>query len=490
MNRAIRHTWVVSVVMFLSLFVALSLIQVVFTDDLNSDGRNSRQIIADAGAPRGPITVDGDPIAESVPSENSQYDYQRIYHDPELYSSITGFFAVGEARGAQQGIESALNDYLSGQSDSQFFDRVTALFTGETLMGAQVELTLDPALQQQAYELIPEGRRGTIIVSDLRNGEIKAMVSEPSYNTNDLAVHSGPQFAENLENLENQDGMHLYYNDAVNRPIFPGSSFKLVTALAMLESGDYELDTELENPNELELPQTDLTLPNFADGGCAQRSEAELTWIFAQSCNTPFAEAALELGEDAILESAEAYGWNQSFNIPLHVNASRFPEVESDAGLAYSSIGQQSVTATPLQMNMAAAAIGNGGTMMQPQLVDTIRGSDLQILSSPDPEVFNEVMDSSTAADLTEMMVTTVEEGTAWRADSNRFQVAAKTGTAQRGDATETEPETYNTWITGFAPAENPQYAVTVVYEGIDMGTGNELAGSQMLTMLEAVIEE
>lgn len=486
MNRAIRHTWVVAVAMFLSLFVALSLIQVVFSDSLNSDGRNSRQVIADLGAARGPITVDGNPIAESVPSENSQYDFQRVYHDPELYSSITGFFAVAEQRGAQQGIEYALNDYLTGRSDSQFFDRITALLTGETLMGAQVELTLDPELQRLAYDLIPEGQRGTIIVSDLQNGEVKAMVSQPSYNTNDLAVHSGAQFAENLEGLENRDGMHLYYNDAVSRPMFPGSSFKLITALAMLESGDYELDTELENPQTLELPQTDRTLPNYADGGCAARNEAELNWIFAQSCNTPFAAAAMDLGEEALLEAAEAYGWNQSLNIPLYVNPSQFPEVASDAELAYSAIGQASVTATPLQMNMAAAAIGNGGTMMQPQLVDTIRGSDLQILSSPDPEELHDVMDGSIAADLTEMMVDVVEEGTGWRADSGRFQVAAKTGTAERGDGS----DTVNSWITGFAPAEDPQYAVTVVYEGIDMGTGNQLTGEQMLTMLEAVIEE
>ena len=476
--------------MFLSLFVALSLIQVVLTDDLNSDTRNSRQIIADLGAARGPITVDGSPIAESVPSETSQYDYQRVYHDPELYSSITGFFAVGQQRGAQQGIEYALNDYLTGRSDSQFFDRISALFTGETLTGAQVELTIDPQLQRQAYDLIPDGQRGTIIVSDLRNGEIKAMVSEPSYNTNDLAVHSTDGFAENLEELENREDMRLHYNDALNRPIFPGSSFKLITALAMLESGDYELDTELENPNELELPQTDRTLPNFADGGCGARSEAELQWIFAQSCNTPFAEAAMDLGESELLTAAEAYGWNESLNIPLYVNPSQFPEVADDAELARAAIGQASVTATPLQMNMVAAAIGNGGTLMEPQLVDTIRGSDLQILSSPDPEEFSSVMDSSTASDLTEMMVSTVEEGTGWRADSAQFQVAAKTGTAQRGDGTETEAETYNSWITGFAPADDPQYAVTVVYEGIDLGTGSQLTGEQMLTMLEAVIEE
>lgn len=486
MNNAIRHTWVVSIAMFVSLFAALSLIQVVFADDLSSDSRNSRQVIADAGAPRGPITVDGNPIAESVPNDSSQYEYQRVYNEPELYSHLTGYFSVVQGGPSQSGIEGALNEYISGHSDSQFFDRITALFTGETLAGAQVELTIDPELQRLAYDLIPNDQRGTIVVTDVRTGEIKTMMSKPSYDSNELAVHSGTSFQENMERLEDQDGLHVNYNVAVNRPIFPGSSFKLITALAMLESDEYDTDTQLDNPSSIDLPQSDRTLPNFAAGNCAQRSQAELNWIFAQSCNTPFAEAAMELGEEPLLEAAEAYGWNEAMRIPVYVDSSSFPEVASDAELALSSIGQGSVTATPLQMNMAAAAIGNGGTLMTPQLVDTVRGSDLQILSNPEPEVLNEVMDQSTADELNEMMVGVVEEGTGFRANSGQFEVAAKTGTAERGD----ESGTFNSWITGFAPADDPQYAVTVVYEGIDLGVGTELTGSQMLTMLEAVVDE
>lgn len=484
MNNAIRHTWVVSVGLFLSLFAALSIIQVALTDQLGDDHRNSRQLIADLGAPRGPITVDGNAIAESVPAENSQYDYQRVYRDPHLYSGITGFFSVVQE---PTGMESAMNDYLTGQSDSQFFDRISALFTGETLMGAQVELTIDGELQQLAHDLIPDDQRGTIVVQDVNTGEVKAMVSKPTFDANDLAVHSGEQFEANLSELTEERGVSPYYNPALNRPIFPGSTFKLITTLAMLESGDYDPDTELENPQELELPQTDRTLPNFFDGGCSQRTETEFSWIFAQSCNTPFGEAALELGQDPLVDAAERFGWNEGLRIPLYVNPSHFPDEEiSLPSLTYSAIGQEDVTATPMQMNMVAAAIANGGQMMQPQLVDSVRGSDLQILDSPDPEVLHDVMDSSTAETLTELMVNTVEEGTGHRADSQNFQVAAKTGTAERG----TGDGTVNSWITGFAPADDPQYAVTVVYEGIDMSTGNELTGSQMLTMLEAVMEE
>lgn len=483
MNNAIRHTWLVSVALFLSLFIALSLIQVAFTDDLNSDPNNARQTIANAGAPRGPITVDGSPVAESVPSDDTQYDYQRVYHDPELYSGITGFFSVV---GGATLMEDELNDYLSGQSDSQFFDRISTLFTGDTMQGAQVELTLDSELQRTAYDLIPEGHRGSIVVSEIDTGEVKAMASKPSYDTNELAVHNNDEYQQNIEEVTETEGLSPYVNRALNVPISPGSVFKLVDAKAMLESGDYDLDTTMDNPDTVTLPQSETELSNLETGNCDQQSEAEFSWIFAQSCNTPFAEAAMEMGEDDIRESAEDFGWNESYNIPLYMNPSRFPDDLSDASLAQSSIGGYDVTATAMQMTMASAAIANNGEMMEPQLVDTIRGQDLQILEQSSPEVLNDVMESSTADDITEMMVETTEDGTGVRAQSDQFDVAAKTGTA------EVDPEngTVNSWITGFAPADDPQYAVTVVYERVHYSEGSDLTGPQMLAMLEAVMEE
>ncbi|WP_022872665.1 penicillin-binding transpeptidase domain-containing protein [Nesterenkonia alba] len=485
MNRAIRHTWLVSVAMFLTLLAALSLIQVAFASDLNNDSRNARQVIQDYGAPRGPITVDGTPIAESVESDpESPYEYQRVYHDAEVYSGITGFYST--FGGSASGIERAMDEYLTGRSDAQFFDRMTSLVTGETMEGAQVELTLDPELQHYAYDLLPDDMLGTIIVTDVTTGEVIVMASKPSYNTNLLATHDSEEFNENIGDLEDAENIDPYGFRAVNRPIPPGSTFKLIDTVAMLESGDYEPDTELENPNEIDLPQSENTLENFGLGNCHQRSEAEFTWIFAQSCNTPFATAAMEMGEDPILEVAERFRWNEPLAIPIHVTESRFPTGMADSELAYASIGQFDVTATPLQMNMTAAAIGNNGTMMRPQLVDTVRGSDLQILDAPEPEVLNEVMEPETAADITEMMVATTEEGTGWRADVSGYDVATKTGTAEIGDGS----DMVNSWITGFAPADDPQYAVTVVYERTELSRGSQLSGEHFAAILQAVMAE
>ncbi|GAB3849682.1 penicillin-binding transpeptidase domain-containing protein [Nesterenkonia populi] len=485
MNRAIRHTWIVSVAMFMVLLVALSLIQVVLTDDLDSHPTNARQTIQQAGAPRGPITVDGTPIVESVESENSVYDYQRVYHEPELYAGITGFFSVVQ-EGAPAGIENAENEYLTGQSDSQFFDRVTSLFTGDTLQGAQVELTLDHSLQQAAFDLIPDDARGSIVVTEVDTGEVRAMASKPSYDPNDLAVQSYDQYTANVNQLD-EAGVDPYSFRPMNSTIAPGSTFKLIDAVAMLESGDYEIDEELDNPPEIDLPDTENTLQNFRDGGCDAQSQAELTWIFANSCNTPFAEAAMDMGHGPLLEAAEAFGFNQPMRIPNHVTASNFPEEDlHDAPLALSSIGQDNVTATPLQMNMAAAAIANDGALMQPQMVDTIRGSDLQILSQPAPEVLNDVMSSSTASDIAEMMVETAESGTgAAAAAQTSHDIAVKTGTAEIDGTDEV-----HSWITGFAPADEPEYAITVTYERTSYTTGSALTAGNFASMVEEVMSE
>lgn len=481
MNNAIRHTWVVSVTMFVTLFAALSIIQVALTEDLNSDPNNTRQIYNDRGAPRGAITVDGSPIAESVPAENSNFDYQRVYHDPELYFGITGFFPIAAH---PTGLENELNEYLSGHSDSQFFDRMTSMFTGETMEGAQVELTLDPELQRQAYDLIPEGQRGSIVVQEVDTGDIVSLASRPSYDTNDLATHSTEEYNANIAELEDSEHVSPYYFRPINSTIAPGSVFKLVDLAAMLESGDYDPDTVLENPSELDLPDSDRTLPNFTTGLCHQQTESDLTWIVAQSCNTPFGEAAMDMGEEPLRDTAEDFGWNQELNIPLSTSASAFPETTSQADLAYSSIGQGSVTATPLQINMVSQGVANGGTVMHPNLVDSIRGPDLQLLEQPEPQVLGEATSEEVAGEMTEMMEAVVDEGTGQSAQSQSFDVAAKTGTAETGNEGQV-----HTWITGFAPADDPQYAVTVVYENIDYETGHSMTGPQMRQMLEAVIE-
>lgn len=264
----------------------------------------------------------------------------------------------------------------------------------------------------------------------------------------------------------------------------PGSTFKLIDTVAMLESGQYQPDQILDLPNQIILPNSNTPLRNFEGGLCGRHGQQTLEWIFAQSCNTPFAEAAMELGQDRIRTTAENFGFNQSLEVPLSVSPSRFPEDLDDAALAQSSLGQRDVAATALQMNMVASAIANDGTLMRPQLIDTIRGADLTTLEQPQPEVYKNSTTPEVADQVTEMMKEVVRSGTAWQSRSDQVEIAAKTGTAQLGAG----DSNVNSWITGFAPADDPQVAVTLVYQNTDYEAGHTLTATNMKRIMEAVV--
>ncbi|MFZ3452125.1 peptidoglycan D,D-transpeptidase FtsI family protein [Arthrobacter sp. 7Tela_A1] len=480
MNQAIRNSWIVALAMFLAILGSLTYVQFFAADDLNKNPVNSRSLYQDFGKNRGSILVDGVPIAESVPS-NDQFNYQRIYNDPELYSALTGFFSLSQ--GSYQ-LELAMNDELTGNTDQQFYDRLVQLFSGAQAEGASVELTIDPQLQRLAYDLIPEGQKGSIVMMDPKTGDILAMVSKPSYDTNLLAGHDTEIANANMEQLLTVPGLSPYLNPATQSLLAPGSTFKLVDAAAALETGKFNADSVIPNPAALPLPGTNISLPNYTNGSCASRSEADIQFALEQSCNTVFAQIAWDVGQDALAQQAEKFGFGESFSIPTQVTPSKFPETEDQAELALSSIGQGSVTATPLQVAMISAAIANNGVQMTPNLIKTVRAPDLSVLDEPEPTVLNESISPGTAAQLTDWMVSVVDNGTASAARIPGVKVAGKTGTAEvqdRGD---------NAWFTGFAPADDPEVAISIVMENVDLATGSQLTTPSAQKLLEAVLNK
>src|SRR5699024_5767361 len=200
----------------------------------------------------------------------------------------------------------------------------------------------------------------------------------------------------------------------------------------------------------------------------------------------PFSQAVMDMGQDQVLDVAERFGFNDnSINIPLSVEASHFPTDDiADATLAQSVLGQVDVQASALQMNMIAAGIANNGTVMHPQMVESVRGPDLNVLEEPQPEVYSEAISEETAEQMTSMMQEVVQSGTAMRAQSS-IPIAAKTGTAEIG----TDGKV-NSWITGFAPADDPQVAVTLVYQNTDYSVGSQLTATNLKTIVEAVVEQ
>ncbi|MBV1781171.1 penicillin-binding protein 2 [Paeniglutamicibacter sp. ABSL32-1] len=482
MNQAIRNTWIAVMLLFVLSLGALSYVQFLASEDLNDNALNKRQLFREFDLPRGAILVDGKPIAESKPSEG-QFKYQRVYTDPELYSHLTGFYSL--SNGSTQ-LESEMNEELTGQSQDQFFDRVINLFSGKANEGASVELTIDGELQKLVYDLIPDGTLGTIIVSEPKTGNILAMASKPSYDTNKLAVHSSSQAAANMKELLKVNGLSPYRNPAIGNLTAPGSTFKIFDMVAALESGKYTADTVLKNPPSVTLPGTKTPLKNFYGGNCAAIPEATFADIVSQSCNTPFVGISEDLGRGPFEDVTERFGFGQQLEIPMRVVPSVFPPDLDPAALGQSVIGERDVRATAMQMNMAAMGIANDGVIMQPNLVKQVIAPDLRVLSESKPKEFSTATSKEVADQVTDLMRGPVKNGTAVRAQVPGLDVAAKTGTSVIPGG----QGLVNSWITGFAPADDPQVAVTIVFEKIDFKTGSSLTSPNLKKILEAVFNQ
>ncbi|RJT80182.1 penicillin-binding protein 2 [Arthrobacter cheniae] len=478
MNQAIRSAWVVAMGMFALVLGSLTFVQFFQAEELTENPWNSRQLYQEFGRQRGAILVDGRAVAESVPS-NDQFNYQRVYEEPELYAHLTGYYSL--SLGSTQ-LEDAQSEILSGTDSSLFYDRVVRLFSGVDAQGANVELTIDPEIQQLAYDLIPDGQRGSIVVMEPSTGNILAMVSKPTYDPNLLAGHDTAVIAENAAALSEQPGLSIYTNPATESLVSPGSVFKLIDAAAAVESGRYDAESEIPNPPALEFPGIQYTLPNFVTGGCASRTTADLEFALEQSCNTAFANIALDLGEAAIQEQAAKFGFGEELAIPTRVIASTFPSDLTEPELAQSAVGQFDTLVTPLQMAMVSAAIANDGEQMKPQLIKSVRAADLELIESPQPEVLRQSVSQETANQLTDWMVNVVDNGTATGAQVPGVAVAGKTGTAEFSETGD------NAWFTGFAPADDPQVAISIVMENVDIPTGQQLTSPSAKRLIEAVL--
>ncbi|WP_427005428.1 peptidoglycan D,D-transpeptidase FtsI family protein [Pseudarthrobacter sp. H2] len=484
MNQAIRSSWIAAIAMFVLIFGALSYVQVVGADQLQANVWNKRALLQNYCNDRGAIIVGGTPVAQSVAATES-CNFQRTYTQPELYAGITGYFSKNYGL---SGIEKAMDGQLAGSSDQLFLDRIGQLFLGNQPKGASVELTLDPKIQKLAYDLIPEGRRGSIVVTNPKTGAILAMVSKPSYDPNLVATQDAEAEAANINELNQIPGINL--NQNVSGPtgalLAPGSVFKLVDTAAALSSGKYNKDSVLPNPAEMTFPGIQYKLPNYAGGNCYTRDTASFAFALQQSCNTPFARIALDLGEKAIADQAAKFGFGQDLGDQLKLDYAKkaFPENLDQAGLAQSAIGQRDVRATPLQINLMTAAIANGGVQMQPNLIKAVRAPDLRAISEPKPQALRTSTTPEIAQQITEWMASVVSDGIGRGAAVRGVQVAGKTGTAELGNGLN------NSWFTGFAPANDPQVAVTIVMEGVDITTGAQLTSPNAKKIFEAVLNK
>jgi peptidoglycan glycosyltransferase len=469
--------------MFLSLFVAASAMQVINADSLNNDSRNQRAVYDGYKTQRGAILVNNKPIAESVKTADA-FKYLRQYTG-EQYSAITGFYSLFQGR---TGLENILDSSLRGDNSAQFFETLNALLSGNAVSGASVELTIDEDVQKVAWDALGK-MKGAVVAIEPSTGRILALVSKSGFDANLLSTHNTQDASSNYKKLLTDSSAPLI-NRAIGGNLYaPGSVFKLVVAAAAFESGKYSPESTLPNPSKYVLPGTKTTITNSGEGKCGGAKKVSIATALKLSCNIPFAQLGIAIGQDAIAQQAKQFGFGETISIPLKSTASVYPENLDDSQTALTAFGQFDVRVSPLQMAMISAAIANAGVEMKPYMVDQIFTSNLTVLEQGTPSELRRSITTSTAERIKQMMISAVSSGVSSNAQIKGVEVAGKTGTAQNGVG-----DPYTLWFTGFAPANEPRVAVAVVIEdGGGMGQsgrGNTLAAPIAKKVMQAVLNK
>ena len=476
MNAPLRRAGVVILVLFGLLFANLNWVQAYKADDYRTSDYNGRVVVAQYERPRGVIEAGGIGLAENKVTDDT-LKYLRVYPKNEVYAPVVGYRPV--SLGAV-GIENAENDFLSGESDTLFADRVKDMFTGNNTGGGNVVLTLSTKAQEAAWKELTNNQRGVdkgaAVAIDPRTGAIQALVSMPSYNPNPLVNHDTKAAAAAYQKLL-KDADQPLLNRATQETLPPGSTFKVIDSAAALSNG-YKEDTEI--PAGSTYKESGAVIHNAEDEVCPGGT-ITLKEALTESCNTGYAKLGVKLGRETIVNMAKGFGFedekltigNLKENRGLPVAASRTgtisnPDGSVDKGaLAQSSIGQRDVRMTPVQGALMAATVANGGKQMRPYLVQKQLGPDRRTIYSASPKTLRTPISSSVASDMQDMMVSVVENGTGKKAKIKGFTVGGKTGTAQ--NAVGADP---HGWFIGFMYDDKGQAvsAACVMLENVPGG--------------------
>lgn len=474
MNRSIRRLGIGIIVCYLALFAKLNWIQVVDADNLAANPLNTAPIRQDFNRPRGAITsADGAVLAQSVPNpdQSSEFKRLRVYPEGDLFGQVTGYFSF---QYGSTGIERQYADELTGQTFEQQVKGLGDLFVSQENVG-NVTLSVRKDLQEIARDQLG-AREGSVVAFDPRTGELLAFWSWPTYDPNALSGTNVKDTQTAWFLLNAAEGAPLRAHQYQDR-YFPGSTFKVVTGSTGLQTGKVTNDQPVYPfVTSYTPPQTNLPIRNFGGETCG----GPLPEILRVSCNSSFAQMGTEdIGGVDMIKGAESFGFNQSVPIDMPAPArSAFPTdvTKNPPKLAQSSIGQNDVAATPMQMAMVASAIANGGTIMKPHLMTQIRDSQGNLVKQYQTSPWLTPLSAQNAGTMRADMIGVAQNGTATGLQIPGFEVGGKTGTAQLG----TDPPRSHTWIIGFAgpPGQPSTVAVSVVV--LNQSGGSEATGGRI----------
>ena len=486
MNPPILRLYGLVLVLFAALVGFTSYWAIFKSEELQEKPENRRSLIEAQKIKRGTVTtVDGTVIAESVPQgQGNERIYTRRYPQGELFGHPLGysFIELGNSE-----IERSEDDVLTGESNE--FATLLDELQGETEEGSNITVTLDAEAQRVATDslqsaLTVPGTGGAVVAIEPDTGAVRAMVSSPGYDPNSV-----PQ---NFKELSSDDENTPLVSRPTQSIYPPGSTMKVVTATAALDSGEFDQSTTLNANSGLDVSGVPL-----ANAGGEDFGTIDMTTALTNSVNTYWAQVGEQLGPETMVEYMRRFGFYAK--PPLDFPADQLATsgvVNSDGDLVEEAfdvgrvaIGQGGeegqILATPLQMAMVASTVANGGELMEPTFVQEVTDPDGRTSEELDPQTFSEVMSEDTAAQMAEMMTNVAEEGTASSLSVAGSTLAGKTGTSE----IDVEASLNQVWFIGFAPADDPQIAVAATVERCTGCFGGDTAGPIATDVMASLLE-
>lgn len=473
MRPQIVRLFGVFVFLFALLIVFTSRWTVIDATSLQNNSLNKLPLIEDLRIKRGQLLADdGTVLARSVRAPGQTWT--RTYPQGSLFAQPVGYSIAAQGRAA--GLERSDNQYLRGLRSA-----LGSIFGQLSLhpVGDDVYTTLDPKGQRAAEQALGS-QAGSVVALDPRTGAVKVMYSNPSYDPNRPDSCSNPATCSQL-------------NRATQAHYAPGSTFKIVTATAAIDSGLYTPNSVI-NGNS---PITVSGVPLQNDGNQSWGPQT-FTTAMINSINTIFAQVAERVGRARMAGYMKRFGFYRDPPLDYPADEMRPSDVFSYTGkllppgsgnedIGRIGIGEGGVTTTPLQMAMVAAAVANGGRLMTPHLTARVVNSDGVTVRTIQPSVYSQVMKPSTAHAVTDMMTKVVEEGTGTAVQLSGISVAGKTGTASIGapGSNLTQPS-----FVAFAPAQNPKIAIAVTVDRSQGGYGGTVAAPIAKAVLQTLLAE
>jgi peptidoglycan glycosyltransferase len=473
MNGPLRRLFVVFVLLFAVLVGFTSWWTVFGAEDLEEKTSNRRPLLKAQRIPRGLILAnDGTKLAVNRRTGNRETKrYYRVYPQPRLFPHAVGYSFV--SRGSS-GIERFYNDELIGEHDE--IESIIDQLGGGVEEGDDIRTHLHAGAQRAAIQGLA-GRRGSVVALDPETGAVRVMVSLPDFDPNSI-----PRQFSRL----NRDPGSPLFNRATQARYPPGSTFKVVTAAAALDTGRYNPGSLVSGRNNKPISGVPLQNSGGADFGTINLTDA-----LTQSVNTVWGEVGEKLGKGTMLKYMERFGflseppldYPRSQITPSGIyDGQKLLDEDDSIDIGRVAIGQERLQVTPLQMAMVAAAVGNGGVLMKPRIVDRVVEPDGSVRERIRPRRDGRVMSREAADQLRGMMSQVVEEGTGTASALAGIRSGGKTGTAEVQNGASNQA-----WFIAFAPLDDPEVAIAVTVERTQ-GQGGTIAAPIAKQVMQALL--